>query len=386
MTHSLDAQEAAMLERDLYRDGRIWGTLRCYCHADYEHDGFVIVRFDVTKKCVADQGSSFPLIVRWALSGRYGGSWRSCEYGWATVPAKSWDSGDHISWETETSVKRPGQYEAIFRVPVLSKDLKFFACVLRTADYHWLETDTAKDLYIPLSISKRIRVTEFNSPPATSKSANEESQDSAHTATTQIKGNGNGDRNNNSTGKPRDDEYKNYEEEDDDDDNDGTKLVFPSVPKYQYDWRLFSRESGSLECDGDGECEDILKAIKECEPDAERSLMHRYRNVSALIDTYGMSKNALIAILIWSRLASSRLLTWNKNYNIKPREISTEQEICAKKLATLFVAKRGSDFEILRLLLASIGRGGNADAGQRIRDEILHIQRRNNAKGGMMEV
>jgi alpha-glucan,water dikinase len=32
-----------------------------------------------------------------------------------------------------------------------------------------------------------------------------------------------------------------------------------------------------------------------------------------------------------------------------------------------------------------VGRGGEGDVGQRIRDEILVIQRNNTCKGGMME-
>ena len=34
---------------------------------------------------------------------------------------------------------------------------------------------------------------------------------------------------------------------------------------------------------------------------------------------------SLVAILTWLRFSSSRLLTWNKNYNIKPREIGAAQ-------------------------------------------------------------
>ena len=34
---------------------------------------------------------------------------------------------------------------------------------------------------------------------------------------------------------------------------------------------------------------------------------------------------ALTAVITWLRFSSSRLLTWNRNYNIKPREISTAQ-------------------------------------------------------------
>ncbi|KAH9708773.1 alpha-glucan water dikinase 1 [Citrus sinensis] len=37
------------------------------------------------------------------------------------------------------------------------------------------------------------------------------------------------------------------------------------------------------------------------------------------------------------------------------------------------------------MILSTVGRGGEGDVGQRIRDEILVIQRNNNCKGGMME-
>ena len=38
-----------------------------------------------------------------------------------------------------------------------------------------------------------------------------------------------------------------------------------------------------------------------------------------------------------------------------------------------------------RFIMATIGRGGDGDVGQRIRDEILVVQRNNNCMGGMME-
>jgi len=33
----------------------------------------------------------------------------------------------------------------------------------------------------------------------------------------------------------------------------------------------------------------------------------------------------LMAVAVWLRLSAMRLLTWNRNYNIKPREISAAQ-------------------------------------------------------------
>jgi len=35
--------------------------------------------------------------------------------------------------------------------------------------------------------------------------------------------------------------------------------------------------------------------------------------------------------------------------------------------------------------MSTVGRGGQGDVGQRIRDEILVIQRNNDCSGGMME-
>ena len=36
--------------------------------------------------------------------------------------------------------------------------------------------------------------------------------------------------------------------------------------------------------------------------------------------------------------------------------------------------------DMLRLALVAVGRGGQGDVGQRIRDEILHVQAQNNVK------
>lgn len=37
-------------------------------------------------------------------------------------------------------------------------------------------------------------------------------------------------------------------------------------------------------------------------------------------------------------------------------------------------------WDTLRLALVAVGRGGQGDVGQRIRDEILHVQQQNGAK------
>lgn len=52
--------------------------------------------------------------------------------------------------------------------------------------------------------------------------------------------------------------------------------------------------------------------------------------------------DALAALAVWLRFSAARLLTWNSNYNVKPREISAAQVCSAsmhrvtQKLLSLF--------------------------------------------------
>lgn len=66
------------------------------------------------------------------------------------------------------------------------------------------------------------------------------------------------------------------------------------------------------------------------------------------------------------------------------REISAAQRRLTDVLEGLYVNQPGQR-EVVRLAMSAIGRGGEGDVGQRIRDEILVVQQNNNAKGGMME-
>ncbi|KAL3137437.1 hypothetical protein ABBQ32_006958 [Trebouxia sp. C0010 RCD-2024] len=134
-----------------------------------------------------------------------------------------------------------------------------------------------------------------------------------------------------------------------------------------------------------------IQDIKGMESKAERSLMHRFnlaKDLLTLVTSSGKPRERqegdLVALLTWLRFSSSRLLVWNKNYNIKPREISAAQDGLTSLLATLL--EQQPDWrDVLMLALAAVGRGGQGDVGQRIRDEILYVQSHNNAKGGMME-
>lgn len=136
---------------------------------------------------------------------------------------------------------------------------------------------------------------------------------------------------------------------------------------------------------GKGTAKALLERIAGLEEDAQRSLMHRFNIAADLVD---QARDAgllgIAGLFVWIRFMATRQLIWNKNYNVKPREISKAQDRFTDDLEVMY--KTYPQYrEILRMIMAAVGRGGEGDVGQRIRDEILVIQRNNNCKGGMME-
>ncbi|WIA39103.1 hypothetical protein OEZ86_005242 [Tetradesmus obliquus] len=162
---------------------------------------------------------------------------------------------------------------------------------------------------------------------------------------------------------------------------------------------------------------DLVGRIADLEHKAKRSLMHRYSIAADLVgellpdiraaaaeapasllwplqQSHNQNNDAawrgggalagLVAVAVWLRLSSLRLLVWNHNYNVKPREISAALDTLGARLIEVYEAAPQLSGVVL-LALASAGRGGMGDMGQRIRDEILAIQQRNGCKGGMME-
>ncbi|KAJ4963695.1 hypothetical protein NE237_023634 [Protea cynaroides] len=159
--------------------------------------------------------------------------------------------------------------------------------------------------------------------------------------------------------------------------NNGSNFIVPLKPtNYTF---------GEGSSDGKGTVKWLLDEISEKEKHAERSLMHRFNIATELTECcQSEGELGLIGIFVWLRFMACRLLTWNKNYNVKPREISAAQDKFTNLLGKIYL-NQPNDREILRLMLASIGRGGQGEVGQRIRDEILLLQRNNDCKGGMME-
>ncbi|CAN6195188.1 unnamed protein product [Urochloa humidicola] len=136
---------------------------------------------------------------------------------------------------------------------------------------------------------------------------------------------------------------------------------------------------------GKGTAKALLERIADLEEDAQRSLMHRFNIAADLVDkARDAGLLGVVGLFVWIRFMATRQLTWNKNYNVKPREISKAQDRFTDDLEDMY--KTYPQYrEILRMIMAAVGRGGEGDVGQRIRDEILVIQRNNDCKGGMME-
>ncbi|XP_021743087.1 alpha-glucan water dikinase, chloroplastic-like [Chenopodium quinoa] len=137
--------------------------------------------------------------------------------------------------------------------------------------------------------------------------------------------------------------------------------------------------------DGSGTAKSLLEKIASLESEAQKSFMHRFNIAADLLDeAMDAGELGLAGMLVWMRFMATRQLIWNKNYNVKPREISKAQDRLTDNLQNIFRSKPQYQ-ELLRMIMSTVGRGGEGDVGQRIRDEILVIQRNNDCKGGLME-
>jgi alpha-glucan,water dikinase len=106
------------------------------------------------------------------------------------------------------------------------------------------------------------------------------------------------------------------------------------------------------------------------------TLMHRFDLCHNLLDRAEGNPDALALLFVWLRYSALRQLTWQRNYNTKPRELSHAEDRLTQKLAALW-GRESEGRPFVRLMLACVGPGGD---GQRIRDEILNIMHRHHLK------
>jgi alpha-glucan,water dikinase len=106
------------------------------------------------------------------------------------------------------------------------------------------------------------------------------------------------------------------------------------------------------------------------------TLMHRFNLCYDMLDRVRNNVDGLALLFVWLRYSAIRQLTWQRNYNTKPRELAHSQDRLTQKFAEVFRSEPVSR-PLARLCLTTVGRGGE---GQRIRDEILNIMHRHNIK------
>lgn len=145
---------------------------------------------------------------------------------------------------------------------------------------------------------------------------------------------------------------------------------------------------------------EFARVVVSCEVGKSSwTLMHRFRLCEEILGGYeaaGVSSAgqpfceqapALALILVWLRFSAIRQLDWQRHYNTKPRDLAGAQQALTGKLGWLWKnhpTARGW----IRLILQTVGRGGDGGQGQQIRDEILNIMHRHKipeTKGHFLE-
>ncbi len=103
--------------------------------------------------------------------------------------------------------------------------------------------------------------------------------------------------------------------------------------------------------------------------------MHRFNIAHDLLEAAlargGGAAAELAALAVWLRLSAGRLLTWNRAYNVKPREISAAQARPARparhRCRRVFACRAAAVFCSCALRTASSGLGALLRAEQRER-------------------
>jgi alpha-glucan, water dikinase len=134
---------------------------------------------------------------------------------------------------------------------------------------------------------------------------------------------------------------------------------------------------GGAALSGPGQHTDVADEIVRAETTHHSwTLMHRFNLCHDLLERVRGSLDGQALIYVYLRFSAIRQLTWQRNYNTKPRELAHAQERFTQKLTEVYRTEPGSR-SLARLTLATVGPGGE---GQRIRDEILNIMHRHHVK------
>ena len=115
--------------------------------------------------------------------------------------------------------------------------------------------------------------------------------------------------------------------------------------------------------------------------------MHRYFKAYDMLEQIDNNNlENLLWVFVWLRYSFIRQLTWQKNYNTKPRELAHSMsrltEFITRRFAETYDDNNKQHFwtihEVFRMILSLLGKG--TGDGQKIRDEILQIMHKNHIK------
>jgi alpha-glucan,water dikinase len=325
--------------------------------------------------CRADRNT----VLHWAMIGEPAGEWASPPNGWVSNPPNSWGTGG-AGWETEMEnvSGAPGWFFATIEAPVGDAGIVF---VLRTEDNKVWVKDDGQDFMV--FQDQGLSNADVRGLVKQRKSDAKRAQRDAREGAKQ-------------TSRRHDERLDDTRSSSGGSSGSVITAVKPA-PKMPPKPVIVTRKEwidddiklheGAMGAAGAsrGVAGGSVDRICGAEPGATKSLMHRYNTGSDLLPGCRADGEAgLVAMAVWFRFMALRQLVWNNDYNVKPREISAAQLKCTEQLARVH-RDDGSLRDVTRLIMATIGRGGDGDVGQRIRDEILAIQQTNRCKGGMME-
>ncbi|MGA1789918.1 MAG: phosphohistidine-like domain-containing protein [bacterium] len=137
---------------------------------------------------------------------------------------------------------------------------------------------------------------------------------------------------------------------------------------------------------GSFEYSEIAEEIIQAETGRDSwTLMHRFNLCYHLLDKVDKHPEGLATLFVWLRFSAIRQLTWQRNFNTQPRELSYAMDRLTQRLSEIYIRSEPESREFIRLIFTTMGRGGE---GQLIRDEFLNIMHKHKIKeiaGSFME-
>ncbi|MGA1868257.1 MAG: phosphohistidine-like domain-containing protein [bacterium] len=156
-------------------------------------------------------------------------------------------------------------------------------------------------------------------------------------------------------------------------------LFFPVTKVWQnnegHNYHIFLNENKDIPSPRFIGISEAIKKIIDAEvSDHSWSLMHRFNLCTDILvhEKHNKNKELLILLNIYLRYSSLRQLTWQRNFNTKPRELSWSIR-CLAEESVKYANSHQELIPYTRMLLSNLSMGGD---GQRIRDEILNIMHR----------